>query len=196
MLILCVCYTKSMKLIFATGNQRKIQEATSVLAPLGIAFETQAVAADEIQHSDPAEITKAKAKAAFAALGESVVVQDTSWSIPALGGFPGGYMKDVSAWFEAEDWLALMSRHEDRTIHCHEHVAYYDGSELQHFETIYTGTMTTEARGRRDAAESFECITILYGDKTMAEQLAVGDIASAGEKPHHWATFGEWYAQR
>ncbi|MGO3702187.1 MAG: non-canonical purine NTP pyrophosphatase [Candidatus Saccharimonadales bacterium] len=182
-----------MNIIFATGNQRKIQEATDVLAPLGITVNQQSVDTDEIQHSDPAEITKAKAKAAFAEVGVPVVVQDTSWSIPALGGFPGGYMKDISAWFVAEDWLALMSQHDDRTIQCHEHVAYYDGEQLQHFEAVYKGTMLHEARGRRDPSESFECVTVLYGDKTMAEQLADGDIASAGEELRHWVAFGEWY---
>lgn len=30
-------------------------------------------------------------------------------------------------------------------------------------------------------SESFERTVVLYGDKTMAEQLAQGDIASAGE---------------
>lgn len=181
---------------FATGNRRKINEATSVLTPLGIAIDHQAVAIDEIQHHDPAEITKAKARAAFAQIGAPVVVQDTSWSIPALGGFPGGYMKDISAWFAAEDWLALMNRHENKAIYCHEHVAYFDGETVQHFEVTYRGRFIDEARGRVDDAESFEQTVILYGDKTMAEQLAEGGDASAGESPEHWRLFGEWFAGR
>jgi inosine/xanthosine triphosphate pyrophosphatase family protein len=122
-----------------------------------------------------------------------VVVSDTAWEIPALGGFPGGYMKDVSIWFKAEDWLSLMSQHEDKTIYCHEHVAYFDGENIEHFVATYTGKFIDEARGRVDDSESIEQVVILYGDLTMAEQLASGGIASAGEVLDHWKQFGEWY---
>ena len=35
----------------------------------------------------------------------AIVVADTSWSIPSLNGFPGGYMKDVAEWFTPEDFI-------------------------------------------------------------------------------------------
>ncbi len=179
-------------ILFATGNSRKITEATTTLQPYGIAVEPVTVTIDEIQHEDPAEIAKAKAKAAYAAVGKPVVVSDTSWAIPALGGFPGGYMKDTSAWLDAEDWLALMARHDDKRIICHEHVAYYDGKVLQHFVSAYTGTFVDTPRGRVDPYESIERVVSLYGNQTMAEQLAQGDIASAGEDLEHWKAFGTW----
>jgi non-canonical purine NTP pyrophosphatase (RdgB/HAM1 family) len=117
--------------IFATGNQRKIKEATSTLEPLGIQIEHRAVDIDEIQHHDPAEITKAKARAAYEVIHAPVVVQDTNWSIAALGGFPGGYMKDVAEWWAPEDWIQIMARHSDRTLFCHEHVVYFVGDQIQ-----------------------------------------------------------------
>ena len=182
------------KLILFTGNQRKIAEAKVAFDEYDIAFEAFSADIDEIQHHDPTEIAKAKARAAYDAIKKPVVVADTSWAIPALGGFPGGYMKDVSAWLQAEDWISIMANHEDRTIYCHEHVAYFDGEELQHFTTSYKGTIVNEPRGRIDDSESIERVTILYGDKTMAEQVVAGDIASAGEVLGHWQQFGEWYA--
>lgn len=121
------------KMLFATGNSRKIKEAGSTLAAYNIDVGSIEIDIDEIQHNDPAEITKAKARSAYEVVRKPVVVSDTSWEIPALGGFPGGYMKDISLWLDAEDWLALMARHDDKTIYCHEHVAYFDGEELQHF---------------------------------------------------------------
>ena len=179
------------KILFATGNSRKIKEANETLSDYDIVVEPIKIEIDEIQHSNSAEITKAKAKAAFEITNLPVVVSDTSWEIPALGGFPGGYMKDISSWFEAENWLTLMGNHEDKTIYCHEHVAYFDGKDLQHFISTYTGKFIDEARGRIDENESFERVVILYGDKTMAEQLASGDVASAGESFEHWKQFGE-----
>lgn len=183
------------KVLFATGNSRKIQEANKTLEPYGIEVESVSLDIDEIQHSDSVEIAKAKARAAYEVVHQPVVVSDTTWEIPALGGFPGGYMKDVSSWFDAKDWLALMARHEDKTIYCHEHVAYFDGEDLQHFVSTYTGKFINEARGRIDAGESIEQVVILYGDQTMAEFSAKGELASAGEVLEHWKSFGEWMVQ-
>jgi len=181
------------EILFATGNSRKIKEANATLAPYDIVVKPVSIEMDEIQHKDPLEITKAKARAAYAVTHEPVVVSDTAWEIPALGGFPGGYMKDVSAWFDARDWLSLMSRHEDKTIYCHEYVAYFDGENLQHFVTSYKGHFIDEPRGRVDVGESIEQVVILYGGLTLAEYLARGEIASAGEELEHWKQFAEWY---
>ena len=184
------------RILFATGNSRKIAEANHTLARFGIEVLSQRVEIEEIQHRDPVEVTKAKAVAAFNATGEPVVVSDTSWSIPALGGFPGAYMKDISAWLAPEDWVGLMGRHLDKRIFCHEHVAYYDGTLLQHFQADYEGYFVDTPRGRDHNEESFEKLVILYGNKTMAEQLADGEIASAGEDLRHWELFGEWFSIR
>lgn len=182
--------------LFATGNERKIHEARTTLASYDIVIEPVKVEINEIQHTDPAEITKAKARAAFAATKRPVVVSDTSWSIPSLGGFPGGYMKDVSFWLQDQDWLTLMQRQKDRRIFCHEHIAFFDGKNIQHFMQEYEGKFATEARGRITKNESFERCVILYGGETMAEQLERGETASAGESLRHWQRFGEWYVAR
>lgn len=180
-------------ILFATGNSRKISEARATLASFSIDVVPIKISIDEIQHADTAEITKAKARAAYAVAGQPVVVSDTSWAIPALNGFPGGYMKDIATWWRANNWLDVMRPLDDKRIYCLEHVAYYDGDQLQHFEQRYEGRFIDEPRGREHDAESFEQVVILYGDKTMAEQLASGDIASAGEVLGHWQQFGEWY---
>jgi XTP/dITP diphosphohydrolase len=181
-------------LLFATTNSRKITEANATLSDYDIVVEPIKLDIDEIQHRDPAEIAKAKARSAYKVINKPVVVSDTSWSIPALGGFPGGYMKDVSAWFKPSDWTSLMADKQDRTIYCHEHIAYFDGEQLQHFESTYKGVIINEARGIVSEDESIEQVAILYGDKTMAEQKSDGGIASAGEVLEHWRQFGEWYS--
>lgn len=184
------------KILFATGNARKIQEARNTLASYGVDIEPVSIEIDEIQHTSPAEITKAKARAAYAVVGRPVVVSDTSWAIPALGGFPGGYMKDVSTWWTTQNWLDIMADQKDKRIFCGEHLAYYDGINMYHFVEDYEGSFITEARGRVDEAESFERVVVLYGNESMAEQLARGDHASASETLGHWQQFGEWFTGR
>ena len=183
------------ELTFATGNPRKMQEANETLAEYGIRVTPVHVAIDEIQHRDSAEIAKAKARAAYAAAGTPVVVSDTTWEIPALGGFPGGYMKDVSSWLKPEDWLALMDRYEDKTIYCHEHIAFCDGDEVRHFASVYRGEFVSEARGSTDVGDSIEHVVALYGGMTLAEYLERGEVASAGEELLHWKQFAEWYVR-
>jgi len=181
------------EILFATGNSRKIEEASKTLKAFNVTVNPIKIDIDEIQHQDSSEITKAKARAAYEITHKPVVVSDTSWEIPALGGFPGGYMKDISAWFNAKDWLSIMARHENKTIYCHEHLAYFDGKDLQHFVSTYKGFFINEVRGIADDRESIDQVVILYGDLTLAEYHARGDIASAGKELFHWKDFGEWF---
>lgn len=182
------------QIVFTTGNKRKLEEATSVLGNFNIDFRHLSIDIDEIQHADSSEITRAKARAAYKVVGEPVVVSDTSWSIPALGGFPGGYMKDVAGWWQPEDWISVMSRHEDKSILCHEHVAYFDGDILQHFSHSYRGEFVGEPRGL--SGGSAEKVISLYGNMTISEMHDSTGIASAGETIQHWQKFAEWFTEK
>lgn len=181
-------------ILFATSNQRKINEANDTLGSFGISTQPVEVEIDEIQHSDPAEITKAKAVAAFSVLQKPVVVSDTSWSIPALGGFPGGYMKDVNQWWSEQDWLNIMAPHENKTIICREHLAYYDGKDLVHFSHDYTGVFLGEARGSTvNEKESFERVASLNGSESLTEARENAAKHSEKRQLPHWLKFGEWF---
>lgn len=182
--------------LFATGNKYKIHEARVELNKYGIDVKTINIEIDEIQHSDPAEITKAKARAAYAVLREPVVVQDASWSIPALGGFPGGYMKDTAYWWQAQDWMNIMAPYEDRRIICHDHVAYFDGEAMHHFEANYEGAFVDAPRGNAAENNSLELCISLNGSETFAEQHDRGGVGSADDGAKHWQLFGEWLSKR
>jgi XTP/dITP diphosphohydrolase len=176
---------------FATGNSRKIAEARKSLEQYNIGVLAVAIDIDEIRHHDPAEITKAKARAAYEVTHEPVVVQDTSWSIPALGGFPGGYMKDVANWWQANDWVRVLDG-QDRTIICLEHIAYCDGDRVMHFESCYNGIFVESPRGKE--GDSLDKMVSLYENgKTMAEMHDEGDVASASSGLEHWQQFAKWY---
>lgn len=183
-------------ILFATTNSRKVAEANAILTPLGLTVEPIALDIEEIQHHDSAEIAKEKARSAYDVAKRPIVVSDTCWSIPALGGFPGGYMKDVASWFTAQDWMALIGQYEDRTIECHEHVAYFDGEHLEYFVHAYKGVFVETPYPSSEKTNSIEQTVSLYGNKTMAELIDAGEIASAGEDLQHWQRFGEWFKNR
>lgn len=180
------------EILFATTNARKINEANGTLKSFGIEVKPTAIDIDEIQHLNPAEITKAKAKSAYEALKKPVVVSDTSWDIPTLGGFPGGYMKDVGIWWSEDDWLTVMKRHDDKSANCLEHLAYFDGKEIAHFSHSYKGKFLTEVRGPVvNKIESFERVISLNGKESLSEQIANNNFAV--QSLGHWVQFGEWF---
>lgn len=181
----------SKPLLFMTGNERKVREAQTVCDEYGITLEMMDNDIDEIQHSDPAEVAKAKGHAAYAAVQQPLVVQDTSWTIPALGGFPGAYMKDVATWLVAEDWLQIMARHEDRTIYVHEHLVYHDGTGIHHFFASYPAQFIHELRGKGVGLSSDQVVVLDGSDETLAEML---DRAAVSHRLDHWREFAKWYA--
>lgn len=127
--------------VFVTSNKRKIEEAQAVFVQHGLKLKTKALDIHEIQHHNPAMIIEAKAKAAYELLKQPVIVNDSSWEIPALNGFPGGYMKDVIEWFSAEDFIALMRGKSDRRIILNDTAAYYDGTRYKSFTYTWEGVL-------------------------------------------------------
>ena len=86
-----------LRVIFVTGNQKKLEEVTAILGTQHAArfvLESASLDLPELQ-GEPEEVAAAKAKAAAALLGGPVLVEDTSLCFNALGGLPGVYIK----WF-------------------------------------------------------------------------------------------------
>ena len=185
------------KIAFITGNPHKLEEAKSVLKNYEIVVESLQFDIEEIQHYNPLEITKAKVRAAYEKAGQSVVVNDSSWEIPALGGFPGGYMKDVVNWFTAEDFLALMKDKNDRRIILHDVVAYFDGEQLELFIYDQTGVFINEPRGEGTSMNQVVSMEN-NGGLTIAEEFALRHDGVEINPSHfqHWQKFGEWFTAR
>lgn len=180
---------------FATGNVSKFYEASAVCRTFGIELEQVVVDIDEIQHHDSIKITEAKSRAAYDVLGRPVVVNDSSWEIPALGGFPGGYMKDVAAWLQTEDFMALMAGKGDKSIYLKEYVAYYDGETLNIFTHQRLGHFLDAPRGQ--APPSFaRLVQMQSDDMTISEIFDKGNWdTSSPEEYKHWYDFAAWYAE-
>ena len=76
--------------VLVTGNPKKVAEAETAL---GRPLETIALDLPEIQSLDLAQVVAAKAEEAWRRLRRPLVVEDTSLSLSALGGFPGPLVK-------------------------------------------------------------------------------------------------------
>lgn len=176
-------------IIFVTGNQRKLGEAKLACDSYGITIINQSYNIDEIQSSEPRQVTDHKVRAAYALAGQPVVVTDTCWSIPALGGFPGAYMKDVAQWFHEQDFLNLMVDKDDDRISFTENIAYYDGETLQFFSKEFWGHIVPP-RGTGNAIEN----VAEFEGKTLGERRQEGGYSHKPED-YVWTDFAIWFTQ-
>lgn len=176
-------------ILFVTGNQRKLGEARLGCALYDIEVINESFEIDEIQSHNPRAVAEHKAMAAYKLAGRPVVVTDTCWSIPALNGFPGAYMKDVADWFTEQDFLNLMTGKSDDRISFSENIAYYDGSELKFFTNEFWGRIVPP----RGTGISIENVAEFDG-KTLGERRTEGGYS---HKPEDfvWADFARWYSE-
>ncbi|HTM68673.1 MAG TPA: non-canonical purine NTP pyrophosphatase [Candidatus Binatia bacterium] len=102
-----------MKLFFATTNAAKVTSVARVLGGYGIGVERVDLDLPELQADTAEEIATGKVRAALSALRERVIVVDSAFHIDALGGFPGPYVKHVTAKLGVDGYLDLLARHQD-----------------------------------------------------------------------------------
>lgn len=135
--------------VFVTGNEDKQREAERLLG-----YRPAALALDlpELQGLDLRAIVEAKAAAAYAAVGRPVVVEDVSFEMAALGGFPGPLVKWMLGALGPERFagVALALGDGRATAICA--LAYYDGESpdaerCRVFEGRTAGMLVAEARG-------------------------------------------------
>lgn len=175
------------QIIFVTGNQRKLKDAQRVLDKFGIAVTQSPLSLDEIQSPDPIVISNHKAAQAFNLIKAAIVVNDASWSIPALNGFPGGYLKDILQWFGVSEFLAIMSTHKDRRICITETVVFTNGEKPVVFSVDIWGTLLETPRGPGNAIEQLA----EFNGHTLGEHHENKTIVSSNNV---WEQFGKWYA--
>jgi len=78
-------------LTLVTSNPNKKIEVEEILT--GVEITTKALDIPEIQSVSLKEIVLAKARAAFAMVGAPVLVEDVSFEMDCLNGFPGPFVK-------------------------------------------------------------------------------------------------------
>lgn len=181
------------KLFIVTGNPVKFAIAKTILEQFDIEAVQKILEIDEIQGTDPVHVIRDKAKKAFDLVDQPIAVTDDWWDFPALGGFPGAYMKDINFWFEPDDLVRLIEGKADRRVLLHAHVAYYDGQDFQYFTNSYSGTVAEKPRGNYGPPIMKVSELPHDGSKTISE---IYDMGSGGDRRRHsdpndaWAQLG------
>lgn len=141
--------------------------------------------------ADGETICRHKAHQAYKALKQPLVVNDDSWSIPGLNGFPGAYMKYMNGWLSSDDWLRLTAPLPDRRIILQQHIVYQDEHGQQHFLKNIEGQLMDSVHGTHDfghlAIASFD-----GGKMSGAERVAAGMPAVEQSTDTAWDQLADW----
>lgn len=133
-----------MNVTYVTGNANKAKYFESIVGK-HIGFKSANV--HEIQSLDLEEVVAEKAKAAYAAIGSPVLVEDTSLVINSLGKMPGPLIK----WFLEEIGLEKICRladiSSDRSAIASAAFAFYDGKNIKVFAGSLSGTIPDRPLG-------------------------------------------------
>lgn len=179
-------------LFYVTGNRSKFQNAKNLMSEFGVNIEQSAVKIHEIQSDSIEEVAQDKARQAFDQLRQPLFVNDAGWIIPALGGFPGPYMKFINQWFTSQDFLSLMQDRNDRTIILREYIVYVDENTTKTFTQDVVGKVLTEIKGS-GKAPSDSVISLSQDGKSIAEENAAhqNQFFLESEKAM-WQEFANW----
>ncbi|MDZ7744610.1 MAG: non-canonical purine NTP pyrophosphatase [Candidatus Saccharibacteria bacterium] len=182
------------ELVFATGNTDKFNAAKTVLNSHGFKLIQKPVEVDEIQGEDELIITRDKAEKIYRKLQHPVLVNDDSWAITALNGFPGAYMKSVIHWFKPEDFIRLMQGVKDRGVILTQVTVYQDKEVQKIFTKQIPGTILLKPTDYPGPSWANIC-TLTKDKRSMAEVRNTTPDQLVKEHDTVWNDVAIWLKQ-
>lgn len=127
------------EIVFATGNKGKVFSLVNHFHnhELDIIVTQVPLELMEPQADTVAEIVRMKAKQAYEQLQQPLIVEDSSFHIEALGGFPGPYIKYMVETIGAPGIIDLLHGRENRKAYFMSAIMYIDEKgEFHEFSSL------------------------------------------------------------
>lgn len=118
--------TQKRVINFVTGNAGKVKSIQEHIGPFGFEVKQTKLSLVESQADTAEAIALSKAEQAFKILKEPVIVEDSSFHIDELHGFPGPYIKYTLQTLGIKGLLKLAEPLKDRTCRFTSVLAYID----------------------------------------------------------------------
>lgn len=176
-------------LYYITGNKNKIDVARKFLDRHNVIFTPKDLDVTELQSESIEKVVIHKAKEAFLKLNKPLFVSDHFWSIPALGGFPGAYMRYINKWLKAKDLLNLMADKKNRKAILTEMLCYVDKTTIKTFKQSHLGRVLKKSQGK--GMPGFTVISLSKDGLSVAQKIE--SDPSALEEDKLWEDFARWY---
>jgi non-canonical purine NTP pyrophosphatase (RdgB/HAM1 family) len=175
---------------FITGNARKAENLKLFLQPFNVDIVIENIEGlFEIQSDDVLEVAKQKGLSAYQVIHKALIVNDGGWSIPALNGFPGAYMKDVNRWLSATDMWNMMREKEDKRIFLQDTYACVDNKgNTEVFSAEVEGAFVEP----NNEARTLDDIVVFKGSSTTISNITNEDRINMWKDKSIWREIGEW----
>jgi XTP/dITP diphosphohydrolase len=171
-----------------TGNAHKAREVAAFFEGT---HDVEHVPLDcpELKHDDVGEIARGKAAWAFGQIRRPLIVDDTGFSVHALGGFPGPYAAYVLTTLGNGGILKLLEGVSDRAAYFETAIAHADGDgTIRIFRGRIDGTITTSPRGTGGFGYDpiFEVNGRTLAELTLAQKSRISHRARALQSLRMW----------
>lgn len=187
-----------MSVNFVTTNKGKIATLQRYFDTLGIKVPINQCEIDiiEPQADTATEVAKAKAQTAFEILHQPVLVDDSSFHIAALGGFPGPYIKFMLSTIGIEGIMNFMEGKSDRSAYFLSSLVYIDADGNKHVfeDESYTGTLAdtiVEVEHPRAWGDLHKVFIPTGTNKVLAE-LSDDEKAATNKEKDSYYLFSLW----
>lgn len=191
--------SKKKTIIFATTNKGKIASLRRALDRDGfsdIEIDMRSLDVIEPQADSCEEVALSKARQAYEMTGEPVLVDDSSFHISALGGFPGVYAKYMNDTLGAEGIVEFMKDKQDRSAHFEGVLVYRDASgEHMFHDSPYRGKIAAEVHEITESAPWSDLFKIFIpeGSNSVLGNMAAKDkVLSYSEGANKYTLFVDW----
>lgn len=150
----------------------------------------------EPQANTATEVALAKARQAYEHLKAPVVVDDSSFHISALGGFPGPYIKYMLSTIGIDGIMKFLDKHKDRSAYFLSSLVFIDrnGKEYVFEDEPYNGTISekiVDIDHEKSWSDLFKVFIPNGTDKTLVE-LTDDEKKSLNTQGDSYAAFVRW----
>jgi non-canonical purine NTP pyrophosphatase (RdgB/HAM1 family) len=183
---------------FVTTNKGKLATLQHYFDALNINIPINQCEVDiiEPQAGSATEVARSKARTAFELLHQPLLVDDSSFHIAALGGFPGPYIKYMLSTIGIEGILNFMEGKNDRSAYFLSSLVYIDavGNEHVFEDESYTGTLTDKIIEVEDprAWGDLHKVFIPTGTNKVLAELSNDERAALNKKDDSYYQFSLW----
>jgi XTP/dITP diphosphohydrolase len=177
-----------MMITVVTSNPNKAKEVAEFFGgSLDVCHVTLEI--PELRSEDVTDIARQKARYAYNHLLTPLIVDDTSFSIDALNGFPGPYAAYVLHSIGNEGILKIMKEKENRNAHFTTVIAFADEHGVRTFPGTIHGKIVTVPRG--SGGFGYDPIFEVEG-RTLAE-LPIEEKSRTSHRALALAAFRDWF---
>lgn len=191
------------EITFVTSNEGKVKTFARKLDSNKYKIIQENIDIPEIQADNALEIATFKARYAYEKIGAPVIVQDSSFHVTALKGFPGPYIKYVNETLGPNGLLKLIEGVSDRSAHFELALVYVDEKGKDHaFVNIAQPGSLAEYVYEGESSNSWSSLWKIYvppnHTKTLAEltQEELNERDAGDQDNSEFAQFIRWLKEQ